>query len=91
MTAKTYESLIDQPPHSQFTHNLQGVSGSLKAKGSFLARTTYNNQTYDFNIYVVDTTSNLLSRAMSQKLGLTVLNVQELNASTPYGLMKGEP
>ena len=28
---------------------------------------------------------------MSQKLGLIVLNVQELNASTPYGLMKGEP
>ena len=91
MTAKTYESLIDPPPLSQFTHNLQGVSGPLKAKGSFLARTIYNNQTYDFNIYVVDTTSNLLSRAMSQKLGLIVLNVQELNASTPYGLMKGEP
>ena len=28
---------------------------------------------------------------MSQKLGLIVLNWQELNASTPYGLMKGEP
>ena len=40
MTAKTYESLIDQQPLSQFTHNLQGVSGPLKAKGSFLARTT---------------------------------------------------
>ena len=35
MTAKTYESLIDPPPLSQFTHNLQGVSGPLKAKGSF--------------------------------------------------------
>ena len=43
MTAETYESLIDPPPLSQFTHNLQGVSGPLKAKGSFLARTTYNN------------------------------------------------
>ena len=28
---------------------------------------------------------------MSQKLGLIVLNLQELNVSTPYGLMKGEP
>ena len=91
MTTKMYESLIDPPPLSQFTHNLQGVSGPLKAKGSFLARTTYNNQTYDFNIYVVDTTTNLLSRAMSQKLGLIVLNLQELNASTPDDLMKGEP
>ena len=91
MTAKTYESLKDPPPLSQFTHNLQGVSGPLKAKGSFQARTTYNNQTYGFKIYVVDTTSNLLSRAMSQKLGSIVLNLQELNGSTPYGLMKSEP
>ena len=91
MAAKTYESLIDPRALSQLTHNLQGVSGQLKAKGSFLARKTYNNQTYDFNIYVVDTTSNLLSRAMSQKLGLIVLNLQELHASTLYALMKGEP
>ena len=40
MTAKTYESLIDPPPLSQFTHNLQGVSGLFKAKGSFLVQLT---------------------------------------------------
>ena len=40
VTAKTCESLIDPPPLSQFTHNLQGVSGPLKPKGSFLAQLT---------------------------------------------------
>ena len=42
MTAKMYESLIDPPPLSQFTHILQGVSGPLKAK----AFATYSKSTH---------------------------------------------
>ena len=88
----TYKKL-KSPKLSQSSLNLSSPGGNLNTLGEFMAQTTYKEQKYSFKIVVVDQplNSNLLSRAVSSKLGLVkrIGSISKVFGST--GLVKTKP
>ena len=88
----TYKKL-KSPKLSQSSLNLSSPGGNLNTLGEFMAQTTYKEQKYSFKIKVVDQSlnSNLISRAVSSKLGLVkrIGSISMVFGST--GLVKTKP
>ena len=91
MSVKSYRNMPQPPTLNPANHILKGIDGKLKCRGTFTAHTNYHGKEYEFTIYVTDAESNLLSRAMAEKLNLITLNVQEVSGHTTVGLMKSDP
>ena len=95
MSRNTYQKLQNPPRLQPTSHILRGVSGILKCRGVFTAHTRYRSRNYSFDIYVVDTSNNLLSRNMAQAMDLIKLNINEIQNETDavqeMGTLKGDP
>ena len=84
---------LKSPKLFQSSLNLSSPGGNLNTLGEFMAQTTYKEQKYSFKIVVVDQllNRNLLSRAVSSKLGLVkrIDSISKVFGST--GLAKTKP
>ena len=89
MSYNSYSS-TSPPPRLQPAHAiLNSPGGRLSVVGEFVAETVFKSKEYQFRVVVVrESTENLLSRGVSQKMGL----IKKIDAvEAKFGLLKTDP
>jgi transposase InsO family protein len=92
ITESTYNALPWKPKLQPASTVLQSPGGVLKCIGMFIAKTHHKGEEYQFRIHVVQGShSNLLGRSVAHKMGLVVLNVEEVRSDIfgDHGCIKG--
>ena len=80
MTLKQYNALKQRPRLREDKSTLKGVGGILTSTGVFTATAPYKDELYKFDVHVVpESDNNLLSRSVSQMMGLIELKVGEVS------------
>jgi hypothetical protein len=91
MSVESYNKLKPKPQLQDVNIVINSPGGKVQVIGSFTATSKYEGQSYQFKITVAKISNNLLSRAVSEAMGLLRRGpgVEEVYGTA--GLMKTEP
>ena len=90
MTLDIYHNLPCPPKLKQSDTVLSDMGGAcIECHGSFPIKTTYQGESYKFDVYVAPCKNSLLDRSPSVHMGLISLNMLETIHIKPLNIAKG--